>query len=271
MIRRSINTSPEILNNYQRYLVDFVCLLMLRTGLEVGKMNRWTGLVFAVACALLPNTATGDAISGVKVVADLKGIYDALDTLASSEAYTQSALSELQAGRLPPAPDPTVFLGSKLSAALDAGVAAAHKISIPDNILGPSGLPDLNSAINADKNLRRAALAKAVSYASDSKARLADAQEILEKLVKLDERAQKAFTAATAMANALGVVSAKVPQAYIDVAGLAVVDFEANYLPKISEIVSIASSERNTLQSRTTDAATKIANMVQNLALLLQG
>jgi hypothetical protein len=89
--------------------------------------------------------------------------------------------------------------------------------------------------------------------------------------VTLDERAQKAFAAATAMSNALGVVSAKVPQAFMDVAGLAVVDFEANYLPKISAIESIASSNRNALQSRSTIAATKIANMVQNVGLLLQG
>jgi hypothetical protein len=238
---------------------------------EGATMKAKLVIAFAVSCALLPNAGIAATIASVKVATDLKGIYDALDTLASSEAYAESALRELQAGRRPPPPEPTVFLGRKLSAALDAGVAAAHKISIPDNILGPSGLPDLNSAINADKNLRRAALAKAVSYAGDSKARLADAKEILEKIVKLDERAQKAFTAATVMANALGVVSAKVPQAYIDVAGLAVVDFEANYLPKISDIESIVSADRNTLQSRSTGAATKIANMVQNLALLLQG
>jgi hypothetical protein len=145
-------------------------------------MRRWTGIGLAVACALSPTTSIGDVVASVKVVSDLKGIYDALDTLASSEAYAQSALSELQAGRRPRPPEPTLFLGSKLSAALDAGLAAAHQISIPDNILGPSGLPDLNSAIDADKNLRRAALAKAVSYASASKARLADAEEILAKL-----------------------------------------------------------------------------------------
>jgi chromosome segregation ATPase len=231
-------------------------------------MLRRLIIIFFVLLGL-DSQSFADAYKTIKVIFDFKDIYDAFNNFISTETYGEQAIKDMNAGKRPQSPSPGLFMGDKLSKALDAGINAVNAVKLPEEIVDPATVPNVSSLSGLDRSSRRNALSQQVSFAVSVGQSIRDAQDGVAKLDDLSQRGEKALTAASTMATALWQISQKVPQAYVDVTGLAAADFESVYKPKISTIVTDSENKSAILKSKITSALGRLRNLTQNLSLLL--